>query len=174
MAIVEATEVDIPQLHAIVELCYRGEESKRGWTSEVDILGGIRSTEEMLRKDMAAPGAKFLKYTDAEGKINGCVYVLLTPAAQKVFIGFLCVNPDIQAKGIGKQLMAAAESLAVRNGCTNSFLIVISRRTNLVAWYERQGYESTGTLTPFAAGGGIGDAKDDIPLELLTMTKLLQ
>lgn len=174
MAIVEATEVDIPQLHAIIELCYRGEESKNGWTTETNFLGGIRSTEEIVKREMEIRGGKFLKYTDADGKINGCVYVLLTPEAAKVYIGFLCVNPHMQTKGIGKDLMAAAEHLAIRSGCTNSSLTVIARRKELVAWYVRQGYKSNGELTPFADGGGVGDAKDDIPIELLTMTKSLK
>lgn len=96
MSITEATEMDIPQLHSLVEMCYRGESSKKGWTSEADLLGGIRTNENMLTAEMNTPGAKFLKYTDEEGTISGCVYTLLVPAETKVYIGLLCVNPKIQ------------------------------------------------------------------------------
>lgn len=98
MTITQANEMDIPQLNALVEMCYRGESSKKGWTSEADILGGIRTNEKLLTTEMNAPGAKFLKYTDEEGTISGCVYTLLVPAEKKVYIGMLCVNPKIQGR----------------------------------------------------------------------------
>lgn len=173
MSITEATDSDIPQLHLLIETCYRGDSSKEGWTSEADILGGIRTNEEILRNDMSASGAKFLKYTDEEGNITGCVYTRLFPAEKKVYIGMLCVNPKTQAKGLGKQLMAAAENVGLENGCTKATIVVITIRVELVAWYERRGYEPTGEIKPFSTGGGIGEEKVE-NLQLKTMVKLLQ
>lgn len=173
MSITEATELDIPQLHVLVEMCYRGESSKKGWTSEADILGGIRTTQELLKTEMNTPGAKFLKYTDDEGNLNGCVYTLLVPAEKKIYIGVLCVNPEIQAKGVGKQLMAAAENVGLENGCEKATITVIYGRDELIAWYERRGYKPYGELKPFADVGGIGDAKVE-NLQMKYMAKLLQ
>lgn len=173
MSITEATEFDLPQLHVLIETCYRGESSKKGWTSEADILGGIRTNVDILKTEMSASGAKFLKNIDDEGQITGCVYTRLFPEENKVYIGMLCVNPQIQAKGLGKQLMAAAENVGRENGCTKASIVVISRRAELIAWYERRGYEPTGELQPFATAGGIGDEKVE-NLQLKTMVKLLQ
>ncbi|KAG4079342.1 hypothetical protein HA402_008034 [Bradysia odoriphaga] len=173
MTITEAIDLDIPQLNVLIERCYRGESSKQGWTSEADMLGGIRTNEELLKAEMTASGARFLKYTDEEGCISGCVYTRLIPEEKKVYIGMLCVNPQIQAKGLGKQLMAAAENIGLENGCTTATIVVISRRTELLAWYERRGYAPTGEVQPFAAAGGIGDEKVE-NLQLKTMAKLLQ
>lgn len=173
MSITEATELDIPQLHVLVEKSYRGESSRKGWTFEADILGGIRTTQELLKTEMNTPGAKFLKYTDDEGNLNGCVYTLLVPAEKKVYIGVLCVNPEIQAQGLGKQLMAAAENVGIKNGCEKATITVISVRDKLIAWYERRGYRSTGELKPFTDAGGIGDLKVE-SLEMKYMEKLLK
>lgn len=173
MTITTATETDIPKLHILVEMCYRGETSKKGWTSEADILGGIRTNQELLRAEMNATGGKFLKYTDEAGNINGCVYTLLHPAEKSVYIGVLCVNPDMQARGLGKQLMAAAETVGTDNGLTKATITVVSRRKELVAWYERRGYKRTGEVKPFAAGGGIGEEMAE-NLELYVMAKNLQ
>ncbi len=172
MVITEATAADIPRLHVLVEMSYRGESSTKGWTSETDILGGIRTTPELLTKEMNTPGGKFLKYLDDEGNINGCVYTLLVPAENRLYIGVLCVNPDIQSKGVGKQLMAAAEKVGLENGCTKATISVISRRVELVEWYERRGYKPTGEAKPFAVGGGVGDELVE-NLELKIMAKLL-
>jgi hypothetical protein len=48
-----ATENDIPALDQLVNGAYRGEGSKKGWTTEADLLGGIRTDADGLRKMMA-------------------------------------------------------------------------------------------------------------------------
>jgi len=43
-----ATKEDIPQLEKLVNGAYRGEGSKKGWTTEADLLGGIRTNKDVL------------------------------------------------------------------------------------------------------------------------------
>lgn len=38
-----ATEKDIPALNILINSAYRGETSKLGWTTEADLLSGIRT-----------------------------------------------------------------------------------------------------------------------------------
>lgn len=49
MPIIKASAIDIPELNILVNSAYRGEESKKGWTSEADMLDGIRIDEAMLQ-----------------------------------------------------------------------------------------------------------------------------
>jgi hypothetical protein len=55
-----ATEADIPALIALVTSAYRGDDSRRGWTTEADILDGQRIDADMLREDLARPRSAIL------------------------------------------------------------------------------------------------------------------
>jgi len=148
MAIAQATIEDIPALEKLLNSAYRGEDSKKGWTSEADLLQGeLRTDTETLRRLMQTPGAIFLKYVNKQDSIEGCVF--LQKLESKLYLGMLSVSPWIQAQGIGKLLMAEAEDHARRQTCSVIFMKVISVRDELVAWYERKGYHKTGKTEPF-------------------------
>lgn len=141
-----ADEQDIPGLNILINSAYRGESSKAGWTTEADLLGGIRTDENTLKATMQTPGAFILKYVD-EGTILGCVY--LKEEDKKLYLGMLTVLPTLQNKGIGKILLAAAEEEARKRNCSAIFMTVISIRTELVNWYKKHGYNDTGITKPF-------------------------
>ncbi|HYJ65594.1 MAG TPA: GNAT family N-acetyltransferase, partial [Parafilimonas sp.] len=63
-----ATEKDIPALNVLINSAYRGDSSKQGWTTEADLLGGIRTDEESLKEMMQNANASILKY-EKENKI---------------------------------------------------------------------------------------------------------
>jgi len=59
----------------------------------------------------------------------------------------------LQNRGIGRQLLEAAERFAVAQWSARSMhLTVIQQRAELLAWYERRGYKRTGTCKPFPYG----------------------
>jgi ribosomal protein S18 acetylase RimI-like enzyme len=147
MTIVEATPIDIPEISALVNSAYRGESSKQGWTTEADLLGGIRTNEDLLFEEFNNPRNFFLKCIDAENKIIGSV--MLQHKKDKLYLGMLTVNPTIQNQGIGKKLLKAAEDCAKANNKTAVIMTVITARTVLIAWYERHGYINTGRIIPF-------------------------
>lgn len=148
MPISECTPADIPSLVALLNLSFRGESARKGWTHESDLLqGGIRSDQSELQTLMDTPGVTFLKFTDENGNIQGCV--CLQVKATGLYLGMLTVNPDYQGSGIGKQFLAAAEDHARMQGCDNIFMTVISERRELINWYLRHGYADTGKLKPF-------------------------
>ncbi|MGF7215236.1 GNAT superfamily N-acetyltransferase [Spirosoma lacussanchae] len=141
-----ATEGDVVTLNQLVNSAYRGDSSRRGWTTEADLLGGIRTDEESLKAMLRNPLATILTYRMAD-QLLGCVY--LEKKGDSLYLGMLTVSPDAQAGGIGKQLMAAAEEVARDWYCTTITMTVIPQRTELVAWYERRGYSATGETKPF-------------------------
>ena len=68
-------------------------------------------------------------------------------------LGLLSVDPEIQARGWGRRLVAAAEAEAVRTfAAARMEMNVIRQRPELIAWYERRGYRRTGAEQPFPAG----------------------
>lgn len=167
MQIIPATTKDIPALVALLNSGYRGEVSKKGWTSEADLLEGeIRTDENTIEKLMQDPHALFLKYVEGN-ELQGCVF--LDKKEDKLYLGMLCVSPLIQAKGIGKQLMAAATTYAQEQNCRVIFMKVISLRKELIEWYERQGYTRTAAREPFPTDQRFGTPTQ--PLEFIIMEK---
>ncbi len=162
-----ADDADIPRLNLLINSAYRGDYSRKGWTTEADLLDGIRTDEQALRDIMNEPGSFFLKYV-VEKEIVGCVH--LRKDDTELYLGMLTVSPDLQAKGIGKQLLLAAEDEARKHGCEAIYMTVISVRQELIAWYERQGYADTGIRKPFPQN----DPRHGIPkmpLEFVVLRK---
>ncbi len=162
-----ATWEDIPALESLLNSAYRGENSKQGWTTEADMISGaIRTNQENLRALMNKPGALFLKSTDEQGMLEGCVF--LEKRKEKLYLGMLAVSPSRQAKGTGGQLMKAAEEQARKAGCSSIFMRVISLRHELIDWYKKKGYQATGETEPFTSGP-FGQAT--VPFEFLVLEK---
>jgi ribosomal protein S18 acetylase RimI-like enzyme len=74
----------------------------------------------------------------------------------------LSVSPEIQAKGIGKKLLRAADEYAVVNNCELIEMTVISVRRELIAWYERNGYHQTSKREPFPDDGKFGSPRQQL------------
>lgn len=141
-----ATSADVPALNKLVNSAYRGESSKKGWATEADLLDGTRIDEAALLELIEDKNTTILKYTE-EGKILGCVE--LRQEDNNLYLGMLSVQPDLQAKGIGKKLMFAGEDFAREHRCKKIFMTVISVREKLIEWYVRHGYRLTGERKPF-------------------------
>lgn len=161
---------DVKVLNELINSAYRGESSKAGWTTEADMLGGQRTDEEDLKTIISKPGCTFLKYTNDASEITGCVR--LEKHGEKLYLGMLTVKPTLQNSGIGKQMMQASEQFAREQNCKSVYMQVIKGRTELIAWYERQGYNDTGERKPFPHG----DPRFGIPkqeLEFIILEKEL-
>ena len=166
ISISPATEADIPALDNLVNSAYRGESSKKGWTTEADLLDGIRTNETSLWAMLQHPNAVILKYEEAS-QLTGCVY--LEQKGNALYLGMLTVSPEAQAGGIGKQLMAAAEQRAKDLHCRAITMTVITVRHELIAWYERRGYRATGETKPFPNDPNFGLPRQ--PLAFIVMEK---
>lgn len=162
-----ATSTDLPALADLVNNAYRGEASLRGWTTEAHLLDGPRTNEADLRELAAAPSATFLLARTESGELVGSVYT--KPQAPYLYVGMLSVDPTRQAAGIGRQLLAATEAQARQAGHSGVLISVISVRAELIAWYERLGFQPTGEVLPFPLHASPSIPKQ--PLELLLLRK---
>lgn len=167
-----ATPDDIPALHRLVESAYRGETAKKGWTHEADLLGGQRTDAEGLAEIIADPDKTLLAAFEGEALI-GCVLVARQDGGS-AYLGMLSVDPDRQAGGLGRQLMAGAEAFAADVlKASRMEMTVIRQRAELIAWYERRGYALTGETQPFP----MDDERFGLPkrrdLEFVVLAKAL-
>ncbi len=167
MPLSKATLNDVAALAVLVNTAYRGKESLKGWATEAHLLDGMRIDEETLAAYLNDPDTTILKDTNENGQIEACVY--LQVQAQKLYLGMLSVLPHLQAKGIGRKLLQAAEELAKATHCPVISMTVISSRHELISWYERRGYIKTGEVLPFHAETKFGIPRGHI--ELLVLEK---
>lgn len=167
--ITRATLEDVSTLNNLVNSAYRGEFSKKGWTSEADLLGGVRITEEELTDNIQKTDTIILKFTDNH-KTIACM--MLVEKTDKLYLGMLTVSPELQGGGIGKQLLKQAEIIAKEKGLSKIGMTVISARKELIDWYKRKGYVETGEREPFLLDYHFGDPKQF--LEFIVMEKVIR
>lgn len=102
-------------------------------------IHGDRVDSNKVRGYMAL--GKFLLLEDA-ASLLGCIYVEVRGGLG--YIGLLSVDPELQTRGFGSRLMAAAEEYLRAAGCGAVNLRIISARPELVRFYGKLGYAETG------------------------------
>jgi ribosomal protein S18 acetylase RimI-like enzyme len=144
-----ATPADLPAAAAFINAAYRGDSARQGWSHEADLLDGQRISADELAQDLRRPGSLLGLYRDtAESELLGCVW-LEPKEGEAWYLGMLTVKPELQARQLGRGLLAAAEALAYARGARRMRMSVIGLRAPLIAWYERRGYALTGEVLPF-------------------------
>ncbi|MBY0307019.1 MAG: GNAT family N-acetyltransferase [Sphingomonas sp.] len=151
IAIRPATSDDLPLLCALIESAYRGTTARSGWTHEADLVGGQRTDLDALAESLADPSHCLLVASTSDHLI-GCVEIT-DKGSGLCYLGLLSVSPEGQAQGLGKQLIAAAEAEAqTRFAASIMEMTVIRQRAELIAFYQRRGYQLTGEERPFPYG----------------------
>ncbi|MBV2364330.1 GNAT family N-acetyltransferase [Streptomonospora nanhaiensis] len=152
-----ADEADIPLLVELVNSAYRGDSSRKGWTTEADLLGGQRVDAEGIAELLARPGTRVI-VAEVGGDPVACCELAGGPGADgaaggDAYFGMFCVRPDAQGGGLGARVLAEAERVARQEfGCRRMRMTVLHQREDLIAFYERRGYRRTGRFEPFPYG----------------------
>jgi ribosomal protein S18 acetylase RimI-like enzyme len=168
MTITKATLVHIPQIVHLLNIAYRGEQSTKGWTTEAHLIAGdVRTDNSSVEKVFQQTGSVILICVEDDGTVTGTVN--LQQHGAKIYLGMFAVSPDCQGKGIGKQLLQAAENHTRNVSCVAIYMYVISLRSDLINWYIRHGYSDTGERKPFSEDGLTGRHLQ--PLEFAVLEK---
>jgi len=158
---------DAPAIAALVNSAYRGDASRAGWTTEADFLDGQRTDVAAIRDILSSPD-QWIVLAEYAHAIVGSMHLEKTGGV--CYLGMFTVRPDLQARGIGRRFLAEAERLAhAELGCRTIRMLVITLRSELIAWYERRGYRRTGARGRFPYGDerfGI-PLRDDLEFEVL-------
>jgi ribosomal protein S18 acetylase RimI-like enzyme len=163
----DANHADIPWLVDLVTRAYRGDASRKGWTTEADLLDGQRIDAERMQAILDAPQSMVL-VAALDGQPMACAQVAMEDGAG--YFGMFSVEPEAQGGGIGKRVLAEAERIVrTRWQAPLMRMTVIDVRDSLIAFYERRGYVRTGRHAPFPYGDeryGI-PKRDDLRFEIL-------
>ncbi|GAA1465485.1 GNAT family N-acetyltransferase [Nocardiopsis exhalans] len=145
-----AVASDVPALVALVNACYRGDSSRQGWTTEADFLDGQRVDADTMTELLGRTNTLVL-VGESEGEIVTCCE--LQRSINGAYFGMFSVRPELQGAGLGRVVLAEAErTAALEWGCRLMRMKVLKQRPELIAWYERRGYTSTGKTEPFPYG----------------------
>lgn len=170
----KAELVDAEAITKLVNSAYRGDASRKGWTTEADLLDGLRTTTQDVAKIIKRDDA-FMLIGVLKDEIVACMVCEWQALAGKnaAHFGMIAVKPTLQNKGYGKLLMKAAEAIAMREWRVVGFyLTVISIRHELIEFYERLGFKKTGEFKDFPQNHEMWQPK--VPdLNLLYMAKLV-
>ena len=155
----KAQDSDAEALDVLVNSAYRGESSRKGWTTEADLLGGQRTDPQGIRQLIQERESVILLF-EKDQAILACVH-LKKKDENTCYFGMFTVSPDLQKQGIGKTLMKEAEIFAKNNWhCRLMEMTVITLRTELMNWYLKHGYEKTKEMRDFP----YGDDRFGLPL----------
>lgn len=162
----KAVAGEAAQVADMINTSYRGETSRLGWTTEADLLDGLRTDTEEIRRLIAAADSMILLCLDGV-ELIGSVHV--ERKEDHAYVGMFVVRPTLQGRGIGKLLLETAEHAVLREWGVGKFvMVVISFRQELIAYYERRGYRRTGRNLPFPSNPAMWTPKvEGLKLELL-------
>jgi ribosomal protein S18 acetylase RimI-like enzyme len=143
-----ATIQDSENIARLVNSAYRGIYSKQGWTTEADFLDGQRTDSDSLSELISTPHNQIELAFNLEGELVGSVHVRFEQA-DTLYFGMLSVEPTLQSRGLGKELLEHVEKVARGRDLSRIRMTVIPFRTSLIEFYERRGYRATGVIEPF-------------------------
>ncbi|WP_350587866.1 GNAT family N-acetyltransferase [Psychrobacter sp. 78a-MNA-CIBAN-0178] len=129
------------------------------------------------------------------GELLGCIAVDIkvnadtnksdlnsTDSKNKAYIGMFAVHPQLQGQGVGNIILQAAETFAGRHLSSSDqqnnqqpsrlTMSILSHRPELLAYYQRRGYQLNGNKMPFPDDGNNGEPKRQ-DLELLELEKIV-
>jgi GNAT superfamily N-acetyltransferase len=75
--------------------------------------------------------------------VDACMY--LEQRQTRLYLGMLAVSPAQQGRGLGRQMMTAAERHAAALGCEALDIRIVNRRTELPPFYRALGFVDNGT-----------------------------
>ena len=108
-----ATRSDAQAIADLVNIAYRGEPSRAGWTTEADLLEGLRTTVAQVQQLLIAPNTVILLCIE-RGELIGSI--CLDYVDSIVHVGMFVVKPNLHNAGIGKALLTTAEKLHNEHG----------------------------------------------------------
>lgn len=154
------------KIAALANAAYRGETSRQGWTTEADLLDGLRTSAEEVQRLIESDHSVILLCMHGNEIVGS---VCLEKHVDAAHVGMFVVNPALQSIGVGKQLLTYAESYAQRHWAVQKFLMhVITLRHELIEFYERRGYRRTGVFETFPVNPDMWQLKvDSLQLERL-------
>lgn len=171
----KAELADVQEIVALINAAYRGESSRAGWTTEADLLDGVRTTTQEIASLIKREDA-FMLIGVLNDQIVACICCELQMIAghPTAHFGMIAVKPHLQNRGYGSEMIRAAEAMTARQWRVAGFhMTVISIRSELISFYERLGFLRTGEFKDFPVQPDLWQPKVE-GLNLAYLAKVIQ
>lgn len=168
-----ATLEDIDSIFTLVHKAYRGDSSKKGWTTEADIIDGPRTDKDELKQKILSTDSKILLGFDLTSKVlSGCCLLTWQPKDKLLYFGMFAIDPEIQNLGMGKLFLEKSEAYGLEIGALKIEMSVIECRHELILYYKRRGFIKTSRRINFPDDqrNGTPKIKD---LKMIILEKLI-
>ena len=145
-------------------------QSERSWTTEKAFVDGIRITNEQLSGDLSRSNFKLFIGENEQGLLVACIELSLDH--NSVEIGTFAIDSSIQNLGYGKQMLNYVE-VYVAQSCMDvrDLIMVLDVRSELIAYYQRRGYQITGHAARYPVNANVGQPL--VPIQLIEMKKAI-
>ena len=160
-------KTDLENLEPLINLinaAYRGVDGPGRWTTENHLVQGDRIDRNGLAVMIQDADTNFI-VGYLNDTISACIAI--KRYADFVELGTFAVDPDFHGTGCGTELLNYAESVAA--DYSKLFQVsVVSKNTDLIAFYKRRGYQETGQRINYPSHLNVGKPKiDNLDLTLL-------
>lgn len=166
-----ADETLAQEISDLVNSAYRGDSSKKGWTTEADILDGQRTDANEIGNKIRDKNSYVVIAKKNEELIGSCELQVF-PETKELYFGMFTIRPDLQNQGIGKHFLAFVEKTAAAWQLKKIKMTVITLRKELIEYYKRRGYRVTNQHIPFPIEERFGITKVG-KLEMVYLVKEL-
>jgi predicted N-acetyltransferase YhbS len=150
----EAAPADADRIAALVNRAFLAE----SWFKSED-----RTNASQVRNLL---GKGLFLLLEEESRLLACVY--LEPQGDRIYLGMLSVEQDVQGRGLGRRMMQEAEDFSRRAGHVAMDIRIVHLREELPPYYRQLGFVEAGT-EPAPNFPGV-----KVPIHFLRMTKSLQ
>ncbi|KAJ5730242.1 uncharacterized protein N7483_004750 [Penicillium malachiteum] len=157
-----ATPDDGPSIQDLVQSAFRAADTRKNWTADLELGRNFSVELESVLATIKKPNRGILLAftgvtagTDTLQSENGSEHLVASveitkKSPKRARFSLFAVHHQFQQGGIGRRVLAQAELYCQEKWGSVIFeLDALSTREELIAWYERQGYEQTGMLTSF-------------------------
>lgn len=162
-----AHQGDIPRLLTLINTAYQAL-IHEPWAEEVGMPDEPRATVDSLHSDLARTDGRIV-VGEQEGQLVVCAWLGEEEDGAGYF-GMFAVDPECQGQGLGKKMLNEAVRQHEAEGRHCMRLAVIRPRRELMAWYNRQGFEYTGKSSAFDPGAGHAP----VPLDVMEMPLMVE
>lgn len=139
---------DLDVLQAVIQRAYRGRSASASWSHEGELPEGERVSRGDLETLLGAASSR-LSVAEIAGRVVGSSLVVEVAPGQ-CEIRLVSVDPSVQAKGVGGQLLGHAEVLAIEAfAASHAVIEVLEHKSRLIAYYQRRGYRQAEGSRPY-------------------------
>lgn len=106
---------------------------------ECDLVRPWNDPQKDIERKLTVQPELFIVAENREAAVIGTA--MIGYEGHRGWVYYLAVKPACQGQGVGRALMHEAESLLLARGCPKIQLLVRAGNSQVVDFYEQQGYE---------------------------------